>query len=211
MTEQTSAPEAQTRHAVDTLVQRLEHEHAWASELRDDLTHTEKNIASLLASIDAALELIPREERAGYRIRCARLGQKDARMGRPPRDARNAALLHYLSERVGETVGNGELRLHLQKAGLKATAKYVHATLANWASEGIVTRVAHGCYMVAAGHPRLMAFRQPSMDSQIRDTMRAEKEARFEAQIAVETETPQSSPEEIERRRREIYGPQRCD
>lgn len=42
MTETHSASDAEMHKAVETLMSRLEREHAWAQELRADLDHTEQ-------------------------------------------------------------------------------------------------------------------------------------------------------------------------
>ncbi|MEM8914071.1 MAG: glycogen/starch/alpha-glucan phosphorylase, partial [Planctomycetota bacterium] len=74
-----SASDAEMRTAVETMLARLEREHAWAQELRADLTHTEREIAKLLSACDAAIHALPTGDRVDMRLRVARIAKQDYR------------------------------------------------------------------------------------------------------------------------------------
>ena len=81
------------------------------------------------------------------------------RMGRPPRDGRQAAVLDFLAERGEGPVTNAEVRAHLRQHGLKDGVHYVGGLLSTLAAEEVVARLSHGRYAINAAHPRLRALR----------------------------------------------------
>lgn len=189
MTDQTSAHEAPVTPAVETLLTQLEREHTWAAELKTDLAFTEKNCGHLRASLAAVIEMLPMEARRGYKLRIARLVTDHTGtngLGRPAKDKRQAAILEYLAARAEETVGNAELRQHLRGLGLESGPKYVSNLLSTWAAQGMLTRLAHGCYRVNTGDARLLAVSEPPTDPEIRETIQREKAERM-AEMAKET------------------------
>ena len=165
--------------AVETLMKQLEHEHAWAAELRADLDHTEKNCTRLKASVAMAAEMLPPDARRGYKLRLARLVVGRNALGRPPKDKRQAVLLEYLAARVEETVSNADIRRHLDQQGIENNPQYISTRLAAWAVEGMLTRLSHGLYKVNSGDMRLLAVTERPSDPDIRATIEKEKAERF--------------------------------
>ncbi|MEM7061363.1 MAG: hypothetical protein AAF557_27615 [Pseudomonadota bacterium] len=188
MTEQGSASDAEMRRAVETLLARLEREHAWAQELRADLEHTENEIAKLLSASDAAVHALPQGDRVALKLRVARIALQDQKLGRPPKDRRSKVLLEYLSKRPDTEVRNSELRAVLRRHGLQDDSKYISCTLRRWSDDGMLARLSRGRFLVNGEDKRLRALRlRPAPDSD-RAAVRAEiaegrvaAEERFEA------------------------------
>ncbi|MEM7188016.1 MAG: hypothetical protein AAF439_00260 [Pseudomonadota bacterium] len=188
MTETGSASDAEMRAAVETLLSRLEREHAWAEELRSDLEHTQGEIAKLLTACDAAIQALPKDDRVHLMLRAARVAKQDDRPGRPPKDRRYMLMLDYLAKRPDQEVRNAEIGAHLARHGLRNCSKYISCALHRWANEGMVARLGHGRFLVNGDEKRLRLLRlKPAPDSAraaVREKIvegRAAAEARFEA------------------------------
>ena len=157
----TIAPaEAEVFSAVDTLLKQLEAEHGWIEELRTTLQHSETRAARLMTSVEAALQTlsIPQKREIHFRIR--RMRAEGIRKGRPPKDARARALLHFIAERAEGTVTSAELRLHLKERGLPGgNPQYIGNRLKTWCEEGLLKREGHGLYSIDAQNASLRAIR----------------------------------------------------
>jgi len=175
---------------VETLLSRLEREHAWAQELRADLTHTENEIAKLLGACDAAIHALPRGDRVDLMLRAARIARQDYRPGRPPKDRRYTLMLDFLSKRPDQEFRNSDILQHLRRHGFKDCSSYISCALHRWSTVGMITRLGRARYQVNAQDKRLRNMRlQPAADSDIAAVRaeiakgRAAAEARFEAKM----------------------------
>lgn len=182
--------------AVETLVERLEHEHAWAEELRQDLVLTEKNIGELVAAVEATCEVMPVEERNHWRIRALRCALKLPGRGRPA-DTRLTRVVAWLGERRGQTVTSAEVRRAAHACRLKASPQYIHNLLTRWAATGLVTRTAHGQWHVSRNHTRWETPRLSEAAREIRETIHREKAERMAARAggAGTAPAPERPPE----------------
>ncbi len=163
-------PPSPLASAVETLVAELEREHGWLQELREDAGRAERTCQRLLASVEAALDTLPRAERQPFYLRVMRLRTETKPTGRPPRDPRRFALLELLAERRDGIVTNAEARAHLERLGHEAPTVFVGSMLSRFAGEKLVTRVAMGRYRVEGAHPKLQSIRW-------RTAMKAQHEA----------------------------------
>ena len=173
--------------AIETLVVRLEHEHAWAEELRRDLTLTEKNIGELVASVDAASQLLPIQERSQWRLRAMKCAMKLPGRGRP-KDTRQARVLVWLSEHAGRIVTSADVRRAAREHRLRASPQYIHNLLTRWAAAGVVTRLAHGQWHVSEDHPELNSPALSKAAQQVRATIAREKAERFGEMVGHESD-----------------------
>ncbi len=81
------------------------------------------------------------------------------RMGRPPRDGRQAAVLDLLAFRGEGPVTNAEIRAHLEQHGLKSSVGYVGGLLSTLAKDEILMRLSMGRYAINTNHDRLRHLR----------------------------------------------------
>ncbi|MEM7744064.1 MAG: hypothetical protein AAF409_10170 [Pseudomonadota bacterium] len=210
MTDQDPAHDAEMHTAVETLVTRLEKEHAWAVELRQDLAHTDREIGKLLSACDSAIQTLPQGQKLPYLTRCASIRLGPEKPGRPVADARYKAILDYLARRPDEEVRNTDIRLALRRQGLPDDSQYVANLLSRWAAEGMIARTGFGRYVVDGQDRRLRRLRmKPDPDShraQVRAEIaegRAKAEDRFDE--AVEAEKAHQKAREHARLRRENF------
>jgi hypothetical protein len=156
---QAATPTAPVAGAIETLVAELEREQAWLGDLRADTERSERSCQRLLKAVEAALGALPVEQRRPFYLRVMRQRVDTPRMGRPPRDGRQAAVLDFLAERGEGPVSNAEVRAHLRQHGLKDTVEYVGSLLHTLQKEEVVMRLSMGRYAINAAHPRLRAAR----------------------------------------------------
>lgn len=154
--------EAAVLSAIDTLMGQLEAEHAWNHDLKQALEASETRSARLMTSVEAAIHTLPIRLKRGAHIRLARMRQEGAVRGRPAKDGRQAAMMHFIADRAEGRVTTAELRLHLKQRGLKATPQYVSNQMAAWITEGLLTREGHGVYRIneASAALRTVRFRR---------------------------------------------------
>ncbi|MEM1162122.1 MAG: hypothetical protein AAGJ28_14400 [Pseudomonadota bacterium] len=200
MSDEPAASDAALYSAVDTLITRLEREHAWAVELRTDLQHTEREMARLLSACDAAIRTIPLDDRGGLSFRLARIAIKDDTRGRPPKDGRYSAMLAFLADRPGQEISPAAIAAYLRAQGLRDTRKYIACALHRWSADGMVHRVGRGRYIVNGDDQRLRRLRlKPALGSHraaVRGEMKDGREAagtRFEEERKEELQANKSS------------------
>lgn len=158
MPNETATP-APVAGAIETLVAELEREQAWLADLRADAERSQRTCQRLLTAVEAALGALPVEARRPFYLRVMRQRAEVPRMGRPPRDGRQAAVMELLAERGEGPVTNAEIRGHLESHGLKATTYYVGGLLSTLAKEEVVMRLSLGRYAINASHERLRTLR----------------------------------------------------
>ncbi len=175
MTDDPGTQEVPLTDTVEALMLRLETEHKWTNELRTDLEAAERTCNRLLVAVEAAAETLPKDDRLEIKRRFRRIRPDILRQGRPPTDSKQGMLLQYLVDRSGETVANVQLRQYLTESGLPNGSQYVSNLMSQWAAEGMVTRVGHGCYKVNGEHARLRAVRFSERDPHARAKLSAER------------------------------------
>ena len=157
----TVAPaEAEVFSAVDTLMKQLEHEQSWIEELRTTLQHSETRASRLMTSVEAAIQTLSIPQKREIHFRLRRMRADGIRKGRPPKDGRARAMLHFIAERAEGTITSAELRLHLKERGLPGgNPQYVSNRLKVWCEEGLLVRESHGTYRIDAQNASLRAIR----------------------------------------------------
>ncbi len=157
--------------AIETLVTELEREHAWLADLKADAERTTRTCQRLMTAIDAGLATLPVAERRPLYARIKRLQVETRRIGRPPKDGRQRAVMEAIAERGEGVIRNADIRAHLERLGLDGNPAYVGNLLGSLVDDGMIFRTSHGCYEINATHPRLRALR---MRATSREGQRAE-------------------------------------
>lgn len=147
--------------AVEALIAELEREHTWLADLRADAARVEARCGHLLNAADSALSALDRADRRPFYERLRRLQLNRETPGRPPRDGRRDAVLHYLAERGQGQITNAEIRAHLTARGLRGNSAYVGCLLHRLKGDGLLYRTGHGTYTIVPDNEdlRLMRFR----------------------------------------------------
>ena len=169
------SPSAAVVSAVEALVGELEREQGWLADLRRDTARAERRCQGLLTSIEAALITLPREQRRPFYIRVMRQRLDTPRMGRPPRDGRQAAVMDFLADSGDGPVTSAEVRAHLERHGLKGTAEYVGSLLHNLQKEEVVMRLSMGRYAINIHHDRLRHLRWRRLAESEFELLKAER------------------------------------
>ncbi|MEL7468940.1 MAG: hypothetical protein AAFN27_10830 [Pseudomonadota bacterium] len=159
MSTQISEADAAIFSAVNTMMGQIESEHGWIKDLKRSLEQAETRNARLLTSVEAAIHTLPISDRRGFFIRLYGLKEATATRGRPTRDGRQTAMLHFIADRAEGRVTTGEVRVHLKTRGFKATPQYVSNQLSIWMRDGLLTRESHGIYRIEEQNPTLRAVR----------------------------------------------------
>lgn len=145
--------------AIETLVFELEREQSWLADLRADTERAERTCQRLLASVESAIGTLPPAQARPFYQRIMRQRNETPRMGRPPRDGRQAAVMDLLAWRGEGPVTNAEIRAHLEQHGLKSSVGYVGGLLSMLAKEEVVMRLSMGRYAINTHHDRLRRLR----------------------------------------------------
>ena len=140
--------------AIETLVAELEREHARLVDLRSDAERAEHTCQRLMTAVEAALSALPRPQRRPFYVRVMQLRNETRRMGRPPKDGRQRAVLDFIAERGEGTITNAQIRQHLSQLGLKATPQYISTALTSLREDGVVRRLSHGYWKINPASPR---------------------------------------------------------
>lgn len=111
--------------AIETLVSELEREQAWLTDLRADAQRAERDCQRLLTAIESAIGMLPPGHARPFMIRVLRMRAEVTRMGRPPRDGRQLAVIDLLATRGEGPIRSAEIRAHLEQHGLKGSTYYV--------------------------------------------------------------------------------------
>lgn len=156
---QTETGTGPVHDAVDALLGELEREHDWLDEVRTDARRAERTCQRLMTAIDAALSAMPMPVRRPFLMRLRQMQIDLPRLGRPPKDGRQAAIVDLIAERAEGFVTSADARQHIANMGFSATPGYVSNVLAGLMRDGLLYRAAHGCYGIVPGHPRLRARR----------------------------------------------------
>ena len=159
MSTQPTEAEAAVLTAIDTLMGQLETEQTWIQDLRKALEASETRSARLLTSAEAAIHTLPIRLKRDIHLRLRRMRHEGVSRGRPVRDGRQAAMMHFIAERAEGRVTTAELRMHLKQRGLKATPQYVSNQMAAWITEGLLAREGHGVYRINAESASLRTVR----------------------------------------------------
>lgn len=180
MSKQPTEAEAAVLSAVDTLLKQIETEQGWIDDLKTALEKAETKAGRLMTSVDAAMHTLPVRLKRDTLFRLRRMRAPDTRTGRPARDGRQTAMLHFLAERGEGTITTAEMRLHLKDRGLRASPQYVSNQMVAWVREGLLHREAHGVYRIdpQAAALRSIRFRKDreAMIRQVRADLRNVRE-----------------------------------
>ena len=173
MSTKLTTADAEVLTAVDTLLAQIQTEHGWITDLKRALEQSETRAARLLTSVEAAVHTLPPGERRGLYIRIHQMRHQAATRGRPVRDGRQGAMLHFIADRAEGRVTTGEVRVHLKTRGFKATPQYVSNQMSIWMREGMLTRESHGIYRIDAHNPTLRRVRLRMDREALLDEIRA--------------------------------------
>ena len=165
--------------AVEMLVAELEREQAWLAELRADAERAERACQRLLTSVEAAIGTLTPGQARPFVIRVMRMQNEVPRMGRPPRDGRQLAVIELLAMRGEGPIRSAEIRAHLEQHGLKGSTYYVGGVMSALAREEVVARLSPGRYSINLMHPRLLAARYRRLAKAEFDLLKADNRILF--------------------------------
>ena len=167
-------PDSPVAGAIEALVGELEREQSWLADLRADTERAERTCQRLLASVEAAIGTLPTYQARPFWARIMRQRLDVPRMGRPPRDGRQAAVIGLLAMRGEGPIRSAEIRAHLEQHGLKGCTYYVGSLMHNLQKAEVVARLSPGRYAINSSHPRLHAARYRRIAEAEFDVLKAE-------------------------------------